>query len=296
MRLALVQCALFGMVALPWAFTPARRVVGATFCQGRKLLMGSPYVLPHDGSEDARLDAQHALMQMVLGALHLAPLSVPQTILDIGCGTGIWCREMAALYPSATIVGLDYDISALTHHSKPRNVFWREADALQLLPIASNTVDFVHQRFAATWIPFGRWPDVLSELVRVTRPGGYVELVEGSMPASQDKAYTALGKTFEMLLRQRGMKADIGVGLAKLLEMAGLEEVQERRFTTGETPEQQALLLETTRQGFKALVPLLSKQLAPADYAAYLANLAAVLETTPEVRRQDVVVWGRKPR
>lgn len=258
--------------------------------------MGSPYVLPHDASEDERLDAQHHLMQMVLGAPTLAPLATPQTILDIGCGTGVWCRDMAALYPSATIVGLDYDTSHLVHQSKPHNVFWREADALAPLPIASDTVDLVHQRFASTWLPFGRWPDVLSELVRVTRPGGLVELVEGSMPASQDQAYTALGKAFGLLLRQRGMKADIGACLPKLLEMAGLEDVTEQRFTTGETPEQQAMLLETTRQGFKALLPLLSKQLSPADYAAYLAHLAAIMETTPQVTRQDVVVWGRKPR
>src|SRR5579885_1407337 len=149
-------------------------------------------------------------MKKVLGAPYLAPLKQPHTILDIGCGTGLWCREMAALFPEATIVGLDFDIAPLVHRSKPRNVFWREADALQPLPIASNSVDFVHQRFAATWLPFGRWPDVLAELVRVTRPGGYVELVEGSMPASPNQAYTLLGKTFEMLLRQRGMQADIG--------------------------------------------------------------------------------------
>ena len=39
--------------------------------------------------------------------LHLAPLSNPQRILDIGTGTGIWVMEMADEYPDAQIIGTD---------------------------------------------------------------------------------------------------------------------------------------------------------------------------------------------
>ena len=44
---------------------------------------------------------------------------------------------------------------------------------------ADRSFDLVHQRLLALAIPAAQWPGVLKELVRVTRPGGYVELLEG---------------------------------------------------------------------------------------------------------------------
>lgn len=292
----LFQLALYCLVAMPLTVSSSRRCAGNVFRGGRRLLVGSSYVLPKDASEDERLDAQHYLLGLVTGALHLAPLAAPRTMLDVGCGTGLWCKEMAAQFPNASLIGLDFDIERLKNRSRPRNVQWQEVNALDPLPFISNSFDYIHVRFAATWIPFGRWPDVLAELLRVTRPGGIIELTEGSMPQSASQAYTNLGKTFDLLLRQRGINAHLPAHLAELLRHAGLEDVQEQTFTSGTTDEQQHLLFETTAQGFKALLPLLQKQLAPGDYVTYLANLAEVIQTQPHVTRRDVVAFGRKPK
>jgi methylase of polypeptide subunit release factors len=50
----------------------------------------------------------HEIMLLLLeGKLHLAPLSNPQKILDIGTGTGIWAIDMADKYPMSKVIGTD---------------------------------------------------------------------------------------------------------------------------------------------------------------------------------------------
>ncbi|KAB8071488.1 hypothetical protein BDV29DRAFT_159430 [Aspergillus leporis] len=53
----------------------------------------SSYVLPNDAIEQDRLDAQaDAIVAM---------------IVDLGCGTGVATIQLAALLPSANVVGVD---------------------------------------------------------------------------------------------------------------------------------------------------------------------------------------------
>lgn len=46
---------------------------------------------------------------MLLGDKHyLAPIGEsPQRILDLGTGTGIWALDMADMFPSAEVIGVD---------------------------------------------------------------------------------------------------------------------------------------------------------------------------------------------
>jgi len=56
---------------------------------------------------------------------------------------------------------------------------------LQGLPFRDGVFDFVHQRFLTAGIPVAEWPGAVRELVRVTRPGGWVELVESTAELRQ---------------------------------------------------------------------------------------------------------------
>jgi hypothetical protein len=49
---------------------------------------------------------------------------------------------------------------------------------LEGLPFDDGMFDFAHMRLLFTAIPGARWPRAISELARVTRPGGWVESVE----------------------------------------------------------------------------------------------------------------------
>src|SRR5579859_2259589 len=69
-----------------------------------------PYALPKDLEEGQRLNLQHYLFRYMLRGNYAAPL--PETvssILDVGSGTGIWGQEMAQLFPSARVFGLDFE-------------------------------------------------------------------------------------------------------------------------------------------------------------------------------------------
>ncbi|KAJ3081218.1 hypothetical protein HK100_009929, partial [Physocladia obscura] len=46
------------------------------------------------------------------------------------------------------------------------------------LPYEDNTFDFVHQRYLVAGLQKTQFPAVIRELMRVTKPGGWIELVE----------------------------------------------------------------------------------------------------------------------
>src|SRR5215472_12881635 len=72
---------------------------------GRRVLAGTAYVMPKDKVEGDRLDLQHHLYKLLLGRNYFARLRQPRAILDVACGTGIWCREMAVEFKRAQVVG-----------------------------------------------------------------------------------------------------------------------------------------------------------------------------------------------
>jgi ubiquinone/menaquinone biosynthesis C-methylase UbiE len=144
---------------------------------GRRHLTDVPYALPKDTGEINRLDFQHYLLRQVLRANYLAPISVPTTILDVGCGTGVWGKELAIQFPGAQVYGTDLEPFKATG-IVPDNYHFIQGNLLEKLPFADQTFDFTHQRLLVAAIPVARWPDVLRELLRVTTSGGWIELAE----------------------------------------------------------------------------------------------------------------------
>lgn len=62
-------------------------------------------------AEMERMDIKHHIFILLCsGHLHLAPLTKPERILDLGTGTGIWAMEMADQYPESTVIGTDLSL------------------------------------------------------------------------------------------------------------------------------------------------------------------------------------------
>jgi SAM-dependent methyltransferase len=134
-----------------------------------------PYLLPRHASEIDRLDVQHFALRETLGANYFAPIEPPRLVLDVGCGTGQWAFDFCRSHPDALVVGLDLVASK---PRQPPGYRWVKANLLHGLPFVEDRFDLVYQRLLVVGVPISSWPDVIAELVRVTRPGGWVELVE----------------------------------------------------------------------------------------------------------------------
>ncbi len=137
-----------------------------------------PYLFPRHETEVDRLDIQHYALREFLGDNHRAPLLRPASMLDVGCGSGQWAYDLCQEFPDCLTVGFDL---ALPQSGQPENFAFVRGNVLQGLPFGLDRFDFVHQRLlAATAIPLKLWSSVVADLVRVTRPGGRVELVESA--------------------------------------------------------------------------------------------------------------------
>lgn len=137
------------------------------------------YMLPKDMQDVPRLDFQHYLLRQVMRGIYIAPVSdAASAVLDVGCGTGRWGTEMARAFPGAQVIGIDLEEVSGTGMEKPANYLFKQGNALGTFPFAENSFDFVHMRLMLMSIPAFKWSDVLNEIVRVARPGAWIEFVE----------------------------------------------------------------------------------------------------------------------
>jgi SAM-dependent methyltransferase len=210
---------------------------------GRRHLATTPYPLPKDLTEINRLDFQHYLLRTGFGGNYAAPIGQPSDILDVGCGSGRWAMELAAQFPHAHVVGLDLVAPpADDAHTfgngldrRPENYSFTVGNVLEGLPFPDASFDFVHQRLLITAIPADRWPAVIAELVRVTRPGGWVELAECGVPEGGGPGYTNLWASWIALCAKRNVDFTLGHTIGELLTRGGLTHVQRHmlRFPMG---------------------------------------------------------------
>jgi ubiquinone/menaquinone biosynthesis C-methylase UbiE len=208
----------------------------AAVIAGRVRTVGVPYALPRDNEEINRLDFQHYLLRFAFQGNYAAPVGQPASILDVGCGTGRWAREMAVNFPQARVVGVDVmppraDEAATggaTADPRPANYAFTPGNVLEGLPIPDASFDFVHMRLLFLAIPADRWPFVVREVVRVTRPGGWVELVEAGPETQGGPAVDQLLAWGTALLARRGVDANYGHRVGELLRNAGLAQVEQR--------------------------------------------------------------------
>ncbi len=100
-----------------------------------------------------------------------ADLLRARRVLDVGCGTGVITEEVAAR-TRGRVVGLDINADFLRLR-EGNGAAYVLGDALHL-PFASGAFDVVICHFVLMWLRDPRRS--LAEMVRVTRPGGWVLL------------------------------------------------------------------------------------------------------------------------
>ncbi|RHZ87026.1 hypothetical protein Glove_41g82 [Diversispora epigaea] len=140
------------------------------------------YIYPVDDDEIDRVQMQHFMYKHVWGGNFSSPVQdllqkEDTKILDIGCGSGAWVLEMATEYQNPQFTGIDVAPLYPTE-IKPENVTFQQANVLLGLPFEDNTFDFVYIRFMIFAFSVEDWERAIKEVVRVTKPGGWVEIME----------------------------------------------------------------------------------------------------------------------
>ena len=152
--------------------------------------------------------------------------------LDVGCGPGgITDLLSGRVGPAGQVVGLDMDAQFLEHARKNArsNVEFRLGDAYHTgLPAGS--FHLVHMRFVASTA--GNLDDLLTEAVRLARPGGIVALQEsdGSTLSCYPlhPAWDQLKAAFLAAFRGVGADLELGRRLYFLVQRSRLHDVQYR--------------------------------------------------------------------
>ena len=133
-----------------------------------------------DESMVRTLDAQaRAIWPQEVKLFRRYALGPEPRILDAGCGTGEGAVRLAGLYPHARVLGVDI----LDHHlalARERHAAHGarlafEHQSIYELAATNGTYDLTVCRHVLHSIPDA--PRVLAELVRVTRPGGWLHVI-----------------------------------------------------------------------------------------------------------------------
>lgn len=185
-----------------------------------------PYMLPNFNQEIDRLDLQHYMLRYLLKGNYIAPIAKPAHILDVGSGTGRWITEMAQEFPQAELNGIDLKLPEEAAAHFPPNSHFHAGNVLNRLPFEDSFFDYVHQRLLIFAIPQIRWQQLVNELVRVTRRGGWVELIEVN-PSFQHMG-PATERVLDLVVQaalKLGLDPAISQHVGTLLSTAGLKRV-----------------------------------------------------------------------
>jgi ubiquinone/menaquinone biosynthesis C-methylase UbiE len=234
-------------------------------------------------------------------------------VLDVGCGVGDWLIELAKTTPTCTLlVGVDTSLTFIEYARAQASaaqvhdrVEFHVMDALRMLEFPDHFFDLLNQRFAGSWLRTWDWTKLLSEYLRVTRPGGVIRLTEPYLfPEENSPSLARLSKLMRQAFDQSGhlfapREDGITQELEPLLNRLGLEQVQTRAYTLEYhvgTPQWQRFF-EDTRHMLRTLLPFFQKwALVPDDYEALCQQAFHEMQQPDFVATMHLLTaWGQVP-
>ncbi|KAI9598010.1 hypothetical protein BDF19DRAFT_261990 [Syncephalis fuscata] len=164
----------------------------------------------------------------MLGGEYMAPLRRPRTILDVCLRDCIWMQKMALSFPKCRIIGsssVKYYIGAAC--TLPLNCQIVFQNSLDDLPIATDSIDYIHQQMKSFLLTKDGWARHIRNLRRVLRPGKYIELVEVDLlPSRAGPGSSRLVCMIQRLLQLRDIDPEMPRKLEPLLKQSGFKHVE----------------------------------------------------------------------
>ncbi|KAG9285076.1 hypothetical protein G9A89_009887 [Geosiphon pyriformis] len=144
------------------------------------------YTSPTKEQEIERLNTQHEVLKHVWNGNYSSPTETMLKmggieVLEVCCGAGDWTREMAKTYPFAHFNAID--VASPVFPSKdlvnlPANVRFQDANLKKSVDFLENTFDFVYFKLLEPKDRGNNWEEIIiKDLVRVTKPGGWIEVM-----------------------------------------------------------------------------------------------------------------------
>ncbi len=103
----------------------------------------------------------------------------PEKILDVATGTGDLALEIQRRCPEAQVTGSDFCPEMLSYAAEDGVKETVVADALNM-PFSDNSYDVITVAFGLR--NMASWPEALTEMRRVLKPGGHLLVLDFSLP------------------------------------------------------------------------------------------------------------------
>jgi ubiquinone/menaquinone biosynthesis C-methylase UbiE len=164
-------------------------------------------LLGAEGYERSRIQPYIARIHDAMLASMASDVASPDSVLDVGCGTGRLLRKIGERWPHARLTGVDptEDMIAVARRLAPSVSF--HVAAAESMPVADASI-----ALAVSSISLHHWDDHLQglrEIARTLRPGGHLCLADITMP-----------RWVASLIRS---KAERPAAMRQLVAEAGLE-------------------------------------------------------------------------
>lgn len=142
-------------------------------------------LLGAEGYERSRIQPYIARIHDAMLASMASEVDSPDSVLDVGCGTGRLLRKIGQRWPGSRLTGVDPTEAMISVARRlAPSVSFHVASA-ESMPIASASIDL-----AFSSISFHHWGNQLQglhELARTLRPGGRLCLADITMPRWMSK-------------------------------------------------------------------------------------------------------------
>lgn len=209
--------------------------------EGEQSRLGALYrcTVVHNGTVSQTLtwpeDVQHRIWLLTfdgnLTAPRLPDLAPSASVLDIGCGSGIWARAYATAHPEADVSA--FDIAPPRLASSPTNLTVMHGDAEHDWPTHDTRFDLIHVRVLT--LAIRDWRRFFARCWEGLKPGGWLEVEDTSTPYVAENPRTnchssmfiRLGFLFQHGVSLRGVDMAAPHYHVDRLRAQGFEDVQQ---------------------------------------------------------------------
>ncbi|RIA96664.1 hypothetical protein C1645_815083 [Glomus cerebriforme] len=179
--------------------------------------------------EPNELDSSHYVVQKLWDCDFKAPVkdilnAGNARVLDVATRKGTWVMQCAENFPWSNFTGVDvFPVFPTVTNIKLMNATFLQSNILKKLLFCDNTFDFVHMQCLTLFFTDKELENkVLKELIRVCKPGGWIELVKlDCNHLNQGPTFKKISETVIGYLSAHDMQPIIGENLSRYLTQTG---------------------------------------------------------------------------